>query len=339
MSKTLVSVIVPVYNVEQYLDECINSILNQTYGDIEIILVDDGSTDGCPDKCDTWAERDYRIKVYHKDNGGLMSAWVYGLKVAKGEYISFVDSDDWIDSDMIEVLVQRASEDQSDIIVCHYVREFADGGVEKEKILLQPGTYDSKKIKEQIFPILVCSGTVPERGLSPNRVTKMFKADLLRKNISLYNFGITIGEDLLTTFVNVISANRISIIGDFYPYHYRINNQSMTAKYSQSKYEKIRQLHHDMVKIDHEYGNVFSEQLANDYIYLILQQMECEILFSKYDVKRIVEDMRTEYTSGEFQNAILICSKEKLSFKNRFYLYLLKYHLERIFIMIRKLKS
>lgn len=90
----MISVIIPVYKVEQYLDECVESVVRQTYTDLEVILVDDGSPDGCPALCDRWAKKDSRIKVVHKKNGGLSSARNAGLAVARGEYIGFVDSDD-----------------------------------------------------------------------------------------------------------------------------------------------------------------------------------------------------------------------------------------------------
>ena len=102
MYGNLVSVIVPIYNVEKYLEKCIESIVNQTYKNLEIILVDDGSPDNCPAICDEWAQKDSRIKVIHKKNGGLSSARNAGLEVSNGEYISFVDSDDWLDENTFE---------------------------------------------------------------------------------------------------------------------------------------------------------------------------------------------------------------------------------------------
>ena len=105
------SVIVPVYNVEKYLLECVNSIQTQTYKDLEIILVNDGSKDKSGAICDEIVASDSRVSVIHKSNGGLMSAWKTGVIHAKGEYIGFVDSDDWIDADMYSVLIERAEQD------------------------------------------------------------------------------------------------------------------------------------------------------------------------------------------------------------------------------------
>ena len=101
----MISVIVPIYGVEAYLDKCVQSVASQTYTDLEIILVDDGSPDGCPAMCDAWAKKDRRITVVHKPNGGLSDARNSGLNVAKGDYISFVDSDDWIAPTMLESML------------------------------------------------------------------------------------------------------------------------------------------------------------------------------------------------------------------------------------------
>ena len=117
-NENLISVIVPVYKVEPYLDRCVESIILQTYTNIEIILVDDGSPDNCPAMCDAWAEKDSRVRVIHKENGGLSDARNAGLALATGEYAAFVDSDDWIAPEMLERLHAAMEQDDSDIAAC-----------------------------------------------------------------------------------------------------------------------------------------------------------------------------------------------------------------------------
>lgn len=117
----LISVIVPVYGVEDYLDRCVESIAGQTYQNLQIILVDDGSPDRCPAMCDAWAETDNRIRVIHKENGGLSDARNAGLAIADGEYVSFVDSDDWLDLRFLEILYRAAAENDCEIAECGYV--------------------------------------------------------------------------------------------------------------------------------------------------------------------------------------------------------------------------
>lgn len=115
-----VSVIIPVYNVEKYIRQCVESVICQTYKEIEIILVDDGSTDSCPDICDAYGERDSRVQVIHKENGGLSDARNTGIDMAQGEYIVFVDSDDYIASDAIEKLYKKAKEKDADMVLCRF---------------------------------------------------------------------------------------------------------------------------------------------------------------------------------------------------------------------------
>lgn len=117
-SSPLISIIVPVYNVEPYVSKCLESILRQTYQNIEIIIIDDGSTDGGSDICDAYAHKDKRIKVIHQSNEGLSGARNVGLRIAKGEFIGFVDSDDWIEADMYEYLLQNIQQQDADIAIC-----------------------------------------------------------------------------------------------------------------------------------------------------------------------------------------------------------------------------
>lgn len=137
-SEPLISVIVPVYKVEKYLDRCVLSIVNQTYKNLEIILVDDGSPDACPAMCDRWAEKDSRIKVVHKENGGVSDARNVGMSVARGEYIGFVDSDDYVSFDMYESLLCNLEENGSDISCCGIKMVWDDG---KESIMTSDGEF------------------------------------------------------------------------------------------------------------------------------------------------------------------------------------------------------
>lgn len=127
----LISVIVPIYNVEKYLARCVDSIVNQTYKNLEIILVDDGSPDRCPKMCDDYAEKDSRIKVVHKKNGGLSDARNAGMAVATGEYISFIDSDDYVSDDFFECLLDVMNKENSDIAECSVVKLYEDGHLEQ----------------------------------------------------------------------------------------------------------------------------------------------------------------------------------------------------------------
>lgn len=142
----LISVIIPVYKVEKYLDKCIQSVINQTYSNLEIILVDDGSPDNCPQLCDDWANKDERIKVIHKKNGGLSDARNAGLDIAIGEYIAFVDSDDYIESDMYECLLDKIIKTQSQMAICNFEYVDTDGNITTLNTMGQDCCFSSRQI-------------------------------------------------------------------------------------------------------------------------------------------------------------------------------------------------
>ena len=147
----MISVVVPVYKVEIYLDKCIQSVLNQTFRDFELILVDDGSPDRCGEICDQWAEKDHRIRVIHKSNGGLSDARNAGISQAKGEWLSFVDSDDWIAEDMLETLYRLAIDHDAEISCSNFSRVVDDGKMERQTNYVQPGVLTPEEYWEQLF--------------------------------------------------------------------------------------------------------------------------------------------------------------------------------------------
>ena len=274
----LVSIIIPVYNVEKYLGECLGTVIGQTYKNLEIILVDDGSTDNSGLICEEWAKKDNRIKVFHKQNGGLMNAWKYGVIRAQGEYIGFVDSDDWIDDNMFEILLNAASDKNAELVVCSFVHE--NYKRYKQETYLDNGVYSREYIEQRIYPVLVRKECYLRRGLSESRWTKLFKKDVLLNVLSYCDEKVSIGEDLLTTFAVMPYVNSLVVLGDFYPYHYRETNISMIRCFSREKYEKIENLKSAMLKAMELYNYNFNEQIHGDYIALMLQYVELEILDS-----------------------------------------------------------
>ena len=178
---TKVSIIVPVYRVEKYINRCVESLINQTLSDIEIILVDDGSPDNCPAICDEWAKKDNRIKVVHKRNGGLSSARNAGLAVATGKYIGFVDSDDDVEMDMYEKMVSVAEREQVDFVMADYFRIFENGEKYLKTLDIETGRYDKEKIRNEIFPNLIM-GECIDYGPLLSVCHCIYNADFLQKN-------------------------------------------------------------------------------------------------------------------------------------------------------------
>ncbi len=173
---TDISIIVPVYNVEELLPRCVESIMAQTKKSLEIILVDDGATDGSGAVCDEYAKKDERIKVIHKPNGGLTSAWKAGAEAAKGMYLGFVDSDDWIDEDMYQRMWESVCKYNSDVVVCGLIFDYEDKAIAKrEEISDFQKEYYSRHELEELFPTLINEGRIFGRKLQPAIVTKLYR--------------------------------------------------------------------------------------------------------------------------------------------------------------------
>lgn len=148
----LISVIVPVYKVEEYLDQCVDSIVNQTYKNLEIILVDDGSPDRCPEMCDSWAKKDFRIKVIHKENGGLGDARNVGIAMASGDYLGFVDSDDWCELDMFQEMLSACLEYDALISVCNALIDWENEWPQERTVFSDKRTFwESPEILKNFF--------------------------------------------------------------------------------------------------------------------------------------------------------------------------------------------
>lgn len=215
--RSKISVIVPVYNVEKYLSKCVESILNQTYKDIELILVDDGSLDNSGNICDNYAKNDNRIKVIHKENGGLSSARNAGLDIASGEYISFVDSDDWIDENTYEELVKKIVTTNADIIC--FAGEKTDGTSVYERCFDCKGDGVILNGRDVVKEILLDKiGSQVVKGLYHAKCWKDLKFPVGR----LY-------EDIPVTYKAFEKAERVAFVYKPF-YKYRINPNSISHK-------------------------------------------------------------------------------------------------------------
>lgn len=239
----LVSVIIPVYNAEMFLEECMTSVLGQTYTNLEVILVDDGSADASGKMCDAYAKKDPRVRVIHKENGGPMSACLDGVKAAQGEYLAFVDSDDWVDAIMIEELVKKTSENGKEIICSNYVIEKAHQSVLVTQSM-QPGTYDKKAIEKQLFPDFFGK---EERRIHGSRCMKLISGKLLYENLQYADLQVSMGEDMYLILLAVLDAERLVVAEGGYYYHYRFVEHSLVHKYNPHFLEEIDQLY-DKIK-------------------------------------------------------------------------------------------
>ncbi len=226
MNKGLVSIIVPVYNVKLYLEKCITSILNQTYENLEIIIVDDGSTDGSSDICDQFLEKDKRVFVIHKENGGVVSARQAGIERAKGEYVIAIDSDDWIEPVMISELYALAVEHNADIVSSGYYRESANTyGIVTDAI--KEGVYSGDN-KELLYCNMLFYENSDKLGIQSAIWTKLIRLSLMKEIHSKISNKICCWEDWITVYCCCINAEIIVITHKIY-YHYVMRMGSITT--------------------------------------------------------------------------------------------------------------
>ncbi len=224
MEKLLFSIIVPVYGAEKYLSHCVESLLAQTYQNIEIILVDDSSPDNSPAICDEFAKQDSRVKVIHKENGGATLARTAGAEAARGEYICCIDADDYVSPDYIEKLAAPACANASDIVCCgHYISC-------EEKLTARPlpnrsGFYSKEQIEVEIFPELI--QTVNATYFAPALWGKAIKRELFLCEQRKTPTNLKIGEDGACIIPCVYKAASLSVIPECL-YFYRVNPQSIT---------------------------------------------------------------------------------------------------------------
>lgn len=217
----VISVIVPVYKVEPYLDRCVQSIVDQTYKNLEIILVDDGSPDNCPAMCDAWAEKDGRVKVIHKENGGLSDARNVGMAAATGEYIAFVDSDDWIEAQMYQCLYEAMITTDSEIASCGARRVWTNGKPAQELL-----SENRNGILEQEAAM---KALITSNGMVQTVWNKLYRRNLA--NAVLFPAGL-IHEDEFWSWQVVARARRVVTLKESYYNYLQRDNSIMGAGFT-----------------------------------------------------------------------------------------------------------
>lgn len=241
MNPPLISVIVPIYMIDRYLGICIESIIKQTYKNLEIVLVDDGSKDRCSEICDLYASKDDRIRVIHKPNGGLVSARKAGLYQTNGEYVSYVDGDDWIGASFIERLYKAAVESNADMVCAGQSRDLFSKSV-SFKNAYPLGVYEGEKLRD-LWKFMISYGSYYRPGISTYVWNKLFKRDVLLDAQSLVDNRISIGEDGAVIYPVLLKCARVAVI-DNNDYHYRQREDSMlkqSAGYS-AEAQKLKYL-------------------------------------------------------------------------------------------------
>lgn len=318
----LVSIIIPIYNSSKYIDKCINSVLEQTYSNIQLILVDDFSTDDSFQKCNNYAKGDNRITVLQNDKNGVSAARNTGLDAARGEYIQFLDSDDTIDKDMTQKLVNNIKD--SKLCVCGY-KVWDDGKVKKHN------AYD-EIINIRDYIKKYCLSTEYE-DMGNYIWNKLYNREVIEKNDLRFNVQMDLMEDAIFNLDYCESINSVSIIKDT-PYNYYIRSKSLVrqnreVEYLLKVYEKVYESYKSVAKnIGFDSGIIESKIL---YYYMILTD-----LYAKHnDVSKYNNFMNT-ILNGKNRNDLKKAKCKNLNY--RIFKQLYKYRMKRTMFFYTKLK-
>lgn len=328
----LISIIIPVYNVEKYLRQCIESVLNQDYKELEIILVDDGSTDRSGEICDEYANQYMNIKVVHKKNEGLGLARNTGLEYINGKYVTFLDSDDYIDSNLVSKLYEGIQNNNVDMCKSGFRR------ITDEKQILAFVSYEDKiyegvKAKNELFPRMI--GSMPDKKDSIEMCVcaAMYNSDVIKNNNLVFpSERQYISEDLVFNIhymQHAKGACTISYVG----YNYRLNPASLTQRYREDRFEAFCFFYREMERMLNEYG--YSKDIALRlqrmfFIYMkmaIAQEKKC---VSGFETKRSVANIKKICINEFVQKILHEYPISKIGFKQRIFLYLMKYKMPRI---------
>lgn len=289
MNKCLVSVILPIYNVGEYLEKCLNTVVNQHYQNIEIILIDDGSTDNSGEICDKFAENDKRIIVCHQSNKGLVYSWKKALTIAKGEWIAFVDPDDYIGNDYLTCMVDAAKKFNVDMVVAPSKKVYRDT-LTNIKSELKPGIYVGNKYKRTVLENLLSNGYFQDRLLPPNRWGKLIrKRDLLTK-IRYVDDSVTYGEDLNIMFLVFLEIGSIAVLErtEDNCYFYRTRETSMINDYDRNRWESVKKVYKSLNKVLLDKANEIPYNSLHDQLV-----MDCSAAF--------VQSYKNEFKNPQFK--------------------------------------
>ncbi|MFK7832545.1 MAG: glycosyltransferase family 2 protein [Winogradskyella sp.] len=322
MSGIKISVIVPIYKIENYLPQCIDSLLEQSFLDFELILVNDGSPDGCPKICDDYAKLDHRVKVVHKENGGLLSARKAGLKAASGEYIAYVDGDDWVDHYYLDILYKLAKTNSADLVSTGHFREF-NGKIETIKPLYF-GNFNAHDIKHSILPNAIYNGEFCKHGISTYVWNKLFRKDILSKVLFDVPNEIVMGEDAAITYSYLAMCKRL-VKSDIPLYYYRQRHDSIVKSIENPKIEYYRLgllMHFLKTKLSPVMDKETLDRQLTYYLYsqilvrsggLITNAIEGQVFNPFLKVKK--DSRVVVYSSGSFGQHILSTNENTSFFK------------------------
>ena len=343
MNKGLITVVLPIYNVEKYLDRCINSVVKQTYSNLEILLIDDGSTDKSSVICDEWAKKDERIKVIHKENQGLGMARNTGIDNASGEYICFFDSDDFIDEETLEVSYKNGIKNDADVIL--FGVNFADeqGNVLSSFVSpLGEVTYSGEKVQSYFLPEL----TAPDPKGDGRRMFYMspclmlYSTDLIKKiNWRFVSERNIISEDVYSLLGLFKFVKTVSVVPQAF-YYYCRNESSLSRRYVKDRFEKTKHFYTETKSLCEKlgYSDEVIHRASKPYLAFTILAMKQEAVAQrpvKENKKRIFELVNDE----TLQEVLAANRKDKVSITRRILFFAIRNKMYSLCYLLLKSKA
>lgn len=326
MNEPLISIVIPVYNIEKYLQRCVDSVIGQTYKNIEVILVNDGSTDSCNEICSELKKVDKRIRVINKKNGGLSSARNAGMKEALGEYILFVDGDDTIDGNMCQEMIKTAINNKVDIVMCDYIRIDSKDKIEEYSEDIREGLYLKKDIKEEIFNKLIMRECI-DYGPFLSVWVFLYKLDFLKRNNIEFDSKIRWSEDNIFSAIVGYNAESFYYMKGKYFYNYYRNDNSITTTYKKQAWEVYLLMNK---KIKYYFENKkdynFSRQIELHMLYYTLNCIGNANRFEK-NFKEKYKQIKMIVNTNELIDTMKEFDINQENYKLKIILYLIKYRL------------
>lgn len=312
MEKKLISIIVPIYNVSRYLDRCMESLVNQTYRSIEIIMVDDGSPDDCGEKCDRYATRDSRIRVLHKKNEGLGMARNSGLDIARGDYVIFIDSDDYTDPRMAERLYKKLEKNGADTCFCRYYNTTSDGKSILAREIYEKEEYYGDETKEVLLGMI---GSMPEQNgdveIGMSVWKGIYSMNIIRQNnISFPSERKYISEDIIFHIQYLTKCKHI-VVETTPNYYYCDNGASLTKSYKANRFEMEKiLLEKEIQELDQIFGrDQYLQRLYKAFLGRIRRCIAQEVNANPEkntitaNIKAVCSDSKVQEVLRQFENS------------------------------------
>ncbi len=332
--KPLFSVIVPIYKVEKYLPKCLDSILKQTYKNFELLLIDDGSPDKCPKICDAYAKKDKRIKVIHKKNAGLVAARNTGIENSQGNYICYVDGDDWILPDLLEE-VNKIIEKYKDIdMICYKARRVFTDYTKEIPFDIKEGKYNKKRLETEIYPYMMYDNRKPfcEGLIFPVAWNKIYRKELLTKHYCKEE-KIKMGEDNAFVFECLLYSNNVYFLDKVLYEYNQLNVSSFTNSYDKNRFKNNEILINYIEQNIGNYSAIIDNQINAFKAYWLIMAIFHEIKSQK-SIKEARKHIKVEISQINKSKNI---SLKGLPLFAKGYIILIKMHLYTIALIGAKI--